>query len=120
MNINKEIIKHADWKIRFSNAIFRRESLYSYVMGTLIKENFCELGRWLHEEGKAQYDSFPSYKACLKKHTEFHIEAEKVANAINSKQFINASKMIGRDSAFNAAVSEVCCEAIRLKKECAL
>ncbi|MGZ4997457.1 MAG: CZB domain-containing protein [Methylobacter sp.] len=120
MNINKEIIKHADWKIRFSNAIFRRESLDSYVMGTLIKENCCELGRWLHEEGKAQYDSFPSYKACLKKHTEFHIEAEKVANAINSKQFINASKMIGRDSAFNAAVSEVCCEAIRLKKECAL
>ncbi|MGZ4970908.1 MAG: CZB domain-containing protein [Methylobacter sp.] len=120
MDIDKEILKHVDWKVRFSNAIFRRESLDSYVMETIRKENCCELGRWLHSEGKAQFSSLPSYEACLKKHAEFHIEAEKVANAINTKQYINASKMIGNDSAFNTVVSEVCCEAIRLKKECFL
>lgn len=120
MNIDREIQRHVDWKVRFSNAIFRRESLDSYVMEIIRKENCCELGKWLHSEGKAQYGSLPSYKACLKKHAELHIEAEKIANAINTKQYINASKMIGIGSAFNTVISEACCEAIRLKKECFL
>jgi methyl-accepting chemotaxis protein len=89
-------------------------------METIRKDNYCELGKWLHGEGKAQYGGLPSYKACLKKHAEFHIEAERVANTINAKRYINASKMIDRDSAFNAVASEICCQAIRLKKECRL
>ncbi len=120
MNLDNEILRHADWKIRFSKAIFRRESLDSYVMENIRKDNCCELGKWLHGEGKAQYGGLPSYKACLKKHAEFHAEAEKVANAINAKQYRDASKMIDGDSAFNTVVSETCCEAIRLKKECRL
>lgn len=120
MNLDKEIIKHADWKIRFSNAIFRRESLDSYVMQTIRKDNCCELGQWLHGEGKAQYGRLPSYKACLKKHAAFHAEAEKIALTINAKHYHEASKMIGINSAFNAIVSETCCEVTRLKEECCL
>lgn len=111
MSLDNAILKHADWKIKFGNALcntlFRRESLDSYVLKTIKKDNYCELGKWLHGEGEDQYGGLPSYKAWLNKHAEFHAEAEKIAKVIEAKRYIEAYKMLNGDSTFNTIVNEI-------------
>lgn len=120
MDIDKEILKHADWKARFSNAIFKRQPLEPSFMKSISKVEGCELGKWLQGEGKALFEGAPSYEACLKLHAEFHREAEKVANIINAKHYANAYKMIDRGSVFSFIAKEISCQAKRLKNECGL
>lgn len=115
MNLDNEILRHVDWKARFTLAMSRQESLDSYSIG---KDNRCELGKWLHGDGKIQYSDLDSYTACLKKHAEFHTEAEKIAVAINAKKYHKASKMIDEYSIFNAVVNEVYFTVLHLKNDC--
>jgi methyl-accepting chemotaxis protein len=57
------------------------------------------------------------YVATLSKHAAFHVEAGKVASAINAKKYTEAEAMLGGDSPFSAVSSEVVVAIMRLKKE---
>jgi methyl-accepting chemotaxis protein len=115
MNLDNEVLRHVDWKVRFTLAMSKQESLDAYIIG---KDNRCELGKWLHGDGKMHYSNLKSYEACLKKHAEFHTEAEKIAVAINAKKYHKASKMINEDSTFSAVVNEVYFTVLGLKRDC--
>jgi methyl-accepting chemotaxis protein len=104
MNLVSALQKHLDWKIIFRNTISEQGEMDAV---TIAKDNYCELGKWLHGEGKNECSAFPGYAVTLAKHAEFHIEAGKIASAINEKKFTEAEAMLDGDSAFNTVSDEV-------------
>lgn len=116
MNLDSAIQKHMDWKVKFRTAISKQEQMDAV---TIAKDNCCELGKWLHGEGKTQCSGLASYATTLSKHAAFHVEAGKVASAINAQKYTEAEAMLNGSSAFTTVSGEVGVALMRLKKEAA-
>ncbi|MBK7365120.1 MAG: CZB domain-containing protein [Nitrosomonas sp.] len=114
MDLNQAIEKHAEWKIRFRTAITKHESM---DVGTISKDNCCELGKWLHGIGKAKFSNLPSFMLCISNHAKFHVEAGKIAQTINAKKYTEAEAMLSTGTSYSLASSGVGVAIIQLKKD---
>jgi methyl-accepting chemotaxis protein len=114
MDLDSAIGKHAEWKLKLRSAIAKKEHMDA---ATISKDNCCDLGKWLHGEAKTKYGQLSSHSECIKKHAAFHIEAGKVASAINSQKFAEAETMLGSGTPFSASSSAVGVAILSLKKE---
>lgn len=117
MNLEGAIGKHAEWKMKFRNAISKQETMDA---ATISKDNCCELGKWLHGEGKTTFGRLASHAACLQKHAAFHVEAGKVASTINAKKYVEAEAMIGSGTPYANISSSTGVAIMQLKKEACL
>ena len=117
MDLNNAIEKHAEWKMKFRSAISKQEMMDA---STISKDNCCELGKWLHGEAKTKFSSLGSHSACVSKHAAFHIEAGKVAQAINAKKFSEAEGMLNAGTPYASASSAVGVAIMQLKKDAKL
>lgn len=117
MDLHQAIEKHAEWKIKFRQAITDKGTMDAE---TILKDDCCELGKWLHGEAKSRFNNLSSYMECLIKHATFHIEAGKVAETINAKKYAEAETMIGPASPYTAASSAVRHAILHLKHEAGL
>lgn len=100
MNFEEARKKHAEWRLKFRSAISAKATLDA---DTIAKDNCCDLGKWLYGDAKTKYVKFPSYADCVKKHSQFHIEASKVARLINARQYDEAQALLGMGSGFSSA-----------------
>jgi len=91
MDLNEALTRHAGWKLKFRTAISKKETMDSE---TISKDNYCEFGKWLHGEAKSKFNKFSSFSECVTKHAAFHVEAGKVADAVNDKKYDEATAMI--------------------------
>ncbi|NOT98531.1 MAG: CZB domain-containing protein [Sideroxydans sp.] len=114
MDLDLAIQSHSGWKIKFRTAISKKEVMDAM---TIAKDNCCELGKWLHGEGKAQLGSLNCYADCVAKHAAFHIEAGKVANMINAKKFNDAQTMIDANTPYAKASLAAINAIMKLKLE---
>ena len=114
MDLDQAIKKHAEWKLKFRSAISNKETM---DVATISKDNCCELGKWLHGEAKPKHGHLASYIDCVGKHAAFHIEAGKVASAINTRKYAEAEAMIDGGTAYHNASSAVGTAIMRLKSE---
>ncbi len=116
MNLDTAIQKHMEWKVKFRSAITKQDQM---DVATIGKDNCCDLGKWLYGEGKTQCGSLGSYPTVISKHAAFHVEAAKIATAINEKNYTEAEAMLGTHSPFSTVSGEVGIAIMRLKKEAA-
>lgn len=114
MDLDQAVRKHAEWKLKFRSAISNKETM---DVATISKDNCCELGKWLHGEAKPKLGHLASYSDCVGKHAVFHIEAGKVASAINAKKYVEAEAMIEGGTAYHTASGAVGTAIMRLKIE---
>lgn len=117
MDLNQAIEKHAEWKMKFRKAITDHATM---DVDTISKDNCCELGKWLHGEAKGKFNALASYTDCVSKHAAFHVEAGKVAKAINAKNFAEAETMISGNTQYAAASNAVGVAIMKLRKESGL
>jgi len=117
MDLDVALHKHAEWKVKFRTAISHNEKL---DVATISKDNCCDFGKWLYGNGKLHLSHLESFSECLSQHAVFHIEASKVAQAINDNKHQEAHTMLNTDSAFIAASSAVGVAIMRLKKDVGL
>lgn len=118
MDLNEALAKHANWKLKFRSAISNRETMDAE---TISKDNYCGFGKWLHGEAKSKFNNFPSFSECVTKHAAFHVEAGKVAKAVNDKKYEEATAMIDNlDSPYTKASSAFGVAIIHLRKEASL
>lgn len=117
MDLDHAIQKHAEWKTHFRKAITQHETMDTATIG---KDNCCELGKWLHGEGKVKLGKLATHSNCLNKHAAFHVEAGKVAEMINKKMFANAEGMLAVGSTYTNASNAVALAITQLKKEAGL
>lgn len=114
MDLNVAIQKHAQWKFRLASALRSNESLDA---ATISKDKCCELGTWLDGQGKVQYQHLPSYEKCVASHTQFHIEAGKIAAAINARRVAEAERMLGSGAPFAEASKNASIAIIELQNQ---
>jgi len=117
VDLNQAINKHAEWKVKFRKAISGHETM---DVDTISKDNCCELGKWLHGEGKTKFNQLPTYAECVAKHASFHTEAGKVAKAINAKDYAAAEAMLDGNTPYASTSSAVGVAIMKLRKESGL
>ena len=94
LDIDMAIAAHENWKLR----------LQSYLDGTS-KEVFgaevicfddrCDLGKWIHGDGKAKLGAFPGFTALMGHHKMFHYAASNVVALAKSGKGKQAQAMLG-------------------------
>lgn len=114
MDLETAIARHAEWKLKFRGAITRQETLDAK---TIARDNCCELGQWLYGEGRTRFGQFPAHAACLSRHQAFHVEAGKVAEAINARRFTQAEDMLKAGTPYSTSSSAVGVAIRSLQKE---
>jgi methyl-accepting chemotaxis protein len=113
MNLDEAVKKHIEWRAKFRLAIVKKEQMDAATIG---KDNCCEVGKWLHGEGKSRWGSKPEFLRALDRHKAFHAEAGKVAQLINAQKYTEADAAIGNGTAFENVSKEVSTALIFLKK----
>jgi methyl-accepting chemotaxis protein len=117
MDLDSAIQKHAEWKMKFRTAMSQHETMDA---ATIAKDNCCELGKWLHGEAKTKFGKLSSHSGCVTSHAAFHLEAGKVAQAINAKKYVEAENMLGNGTPYANASNVVAGAIMKLKKEAKL
>jgi len=97
VDLSNAIQKHAEWKFKFRAALQNNELMDAATIST---DNNCEFGKWLHGEAKAQFGNDDSYAKCVAAHAAFHVEAGKIAAAINAKKQEAAQRLMAVESQF--------------------
>lgn len=114
MNLDNAVQTHAQWKTKLRSAISKHEQL---DLVTLSRDDCCELGQWLHGEGKLSFGRLTSHADCIRKHLTFHSEVTKVARAVNAKQFDTAEDMLNAGTPYAKASSALSVSFLQLRKE---
>ena len=114
MNLDNAVQTHAQWKTKLRSAISKHEQL---DLIALSRDDRCELGQWLHGEGKASYGGLASHADCVHKHVAFHSEVTKVARAVNAQQFDAAEGMLNGGTPYAKASSALGVSFLQLRKE---
>jgi methyl-accepting chemotaxis protein len=100
IDLHAAIRDHTEWRKRLSCAISKRQSLDA---ASISQDTSCALGQWLDADARQAYRHLDSYRDCLVVHTEFHLEAAKVARAINEKRYDEALRMLGSRTDYSEA-----------------
>ena len=100
MDFDSAIQAHTNWKLR----------LFSYSHGsvvkkidvqTLMKDNVCALGQWLHGDGR-KYAADPKFKQLKETHAAFHQCAAAVGAMVDRGQPAAAAALLkSPESEFN-------------------
>lgn len=109
------IASHAYWKEKLCDAITDKKTLDIHET---INDEFSDLGHWLHSEDEHPHVArLQSYHELKKRNQEFHVQATKVAECINAKQYDTALRLTECTSAFEASSNAVIDTIFLLKKE---
>jgi methyl-accepting chemotaxis protein len=107
------VASHAYWKTKFHIAMVNGEPLDAVKIS---KDDCCNLGKWLHSTQAHSYiGHLQNHNECLVKHTAFHVEAGKVAEIINAKQYENAHQLLNHASSFYHTSMALVSAIMRLK-----
>ena len=115
INLTNAIKAHADWRSKLRQAAQKGTQM---DVATIGRDDCCELGKWLHGPGQSKCGSKPSFVSLISAHQGFHKEAAKVAQTINQGSSEAAEKMLGSDTGFSKASSEVTRLIVQLRNEC--
>ncbi len=114
MDLESAFQKHGGWVEEFCAAIFNQDAVDA---ATYEKDNCCELGKWLHGEGQAQYGKLNAYANLISSHAAFHKVAGEVAQAINAKNYAQAECLLGKEGGYAMASRAVRIAIQKLKEE---
>jgi len=114
MHLGNAIAAHDEWKARFRAAINANEMLDTT---TISADNHCELGKWLHGEGKRLFGKLSMHPHCVATHKIFHQEAGRIAEAINAKKFVEADSMLAAHTHFSKTSIALTAAILRLNKD---
>ncbi len=104
MNLDTAVKAHSEWKLKLRMAIAKKEQLNA---ASIAADKVCLFGKWLHGESARKYGQMKSYAACVNHHKAFHLEAGKVARAINAGQYPEAEAMLGGGTSYASASNSI-------------
>jgi methyl-accepting chemotaxis protein-1 (serine sensor receptor) len=113
INLDNAIQAHADWRNKLRSASTKHEQVDADTIG---RDDCCEMGKWLHGAGGAKFGSKPIFVDLLAGHKNFHVEAGKVAKAVNQGS-AQVAQMMDSGTPFSKASNEVGRLIVLLKRE---
>lgn len=108
--LDKAITAHSAWKTRLRSAL---ESGMVPDVNTVRGDNLCDLGKWIHGEGK-ELEVKPELQDLRAKHARFHVAAAAVVNLIAAKKKAEAAQSL-ESGEFAHASREVIAAITKLK-----
>ena len=112
MDLSVAIQRHVEWKYKFRNAVHSNTALDAE---SISKDNNCEFGKWLLEEGRLEFAGHKSYPTCVTEHTAFHRAAGTVARAVNAKQPEQVERLMAPGSEFAESSKKVSIAIVELR-----
>lgn len=97
MDLDHALEAHVAWKVHFRMAILEQGTVDADCIG---REDCCDLGRWLHGEGRARLGGLAAFAACVERHRAFHDAAGRIARAINAGRLEEAARLLRPSGAF--------------------
>jgi methyl-accepting chemotaxis protein len=116
LTLDRAYAAHQQWKIKLQDSVAARTVL---DVATIRRDDCCELGKWLHSDGRSAYGHKPEFKNLLAKHASFHLVASVVAGIINTKKYDEATAMLQDFSLFSTASADVGVAIMALKRAAA-
>ncbi|MDD2762000.1 MAG: methyl-accepting chemotaxis protein [Methylomonas sp.] len=116
IDLDSAIEAHGAWKHKLSHAALHKEKLDS---DTISRDDCCKLGLWLHDGASPEYRQLNSFRQCMGKHADFHVEAGKAAELINQQRYGTLDALLGKNSRFSAVSVEVVAAIQTLKRDIA-
>jgi hypothetical protein len=116
MNFETQIQNHTRWILRLRNAIQANTPLNPLEVS---QDNLCELGKWLHGEGKSQHKFSRKLPECVALHAAFHMAAGKAATALRSGRKDEAERLLAADAELSAISRKLAVALLELKNEVA-
>ena len=113
INLDNAIQAHADWRNKLRNASTKHEQLDAETVG---RDDCCEMGKWLHGAGGSKFGGKPTFVDLIAAHKSFHVEAGKVAKAVNQGS-AGVEQMLDSGTPFSKASNEVGRLIVQLKRE---
>ena len=108
--LNKAITAHSAWKGRLRTAVDGGEVPDP---ATVRVDNLCDLGKWIHGEGK-ELEARPEFQDLRVKHARFHAAAAAVINLVVAKKTAEAAQSLDTGE-FAHASREVVAAITKLK-----
>lgn len=114
MDFDEAIVSHLKWKIHLRNFLDGRgEKLDKDVVA---KDDACELGQWIYDEGKQFAETTP-YRELVKKHAQFHRQAAEVVRKAESGDREGAESLLETGREFSAASKDIVSAIMQLEQE---
>ena len=100
MDLEQAVQAHAQWGATLQAAVRQQGTL---DVTTVASDRCCDFGRWLHGEAQSRFAGRRPFIACVERHADFHRAAGSVAAAINQRNYVAASAMLGPGAPFSSA-----------------
>ena len=104
VDLDHAIDIHRRWQEKLKAAVATGETLDAAI---LRRSDCCDLGKWLHTQGRALYGSKPEFVKLMARHNDFHLVASMVANSINDGEYTDTQKVLNGNSQFAQASIDV-------------
>lgn len=113
MDLNQAILAHQQWKSRL-NQFLGGSSQEVLDPATTGKDDQCELGKWIHGEGRREFRDEPAFLALHDCHEHFHRKAGEVVKMVRLGHVKEAQEIYDRE--FPQDSKEIALSIHRLKK----
>lgn len=96
MDLSNAILVHQQWKSRLNQFLggALQEKLDSATVG---KDDQCELGRWIHGEGRKQFLGVPEFEELQERHARFHKKAGDIVRMANQGNTKGALELFDKE-----------------------
>ena len=86
---------HENWKLRLE-AYLAGNSTEDFAPEVICFDDRCDLGKWIHGQGKARLGQFPGFTALMGHHRMFHYAASNVVSLHKANHTEEARQMLGQ------------------------
>jgi len=109
-DINKARLVHLDWVLKIEKSLDHSEAASVF---DLPGHQDCELGLWLHGEGRVKYRQYPDIRNLAIEHRRFHQAVEHMLRAIregdrnNIRELLNSARHVSKDIVYLLTLLEL-------------
>lgn len=114
MNADDAIKAHVDLKTRLRIYIAKPDG--SWSPAAVATDNACDLGKWLHSEGRA-FAGTGEYQALVTGHAKLHEAAAAIVTRANNGERLTEDTAFGPRSEFAALLSGLVARIMMLKSK---
>jgi methyl-accepting chemotaxis protein len=112
--LDNALSAHQEWKSAIHVAVASGRKL---DVASIRPDDCCELGRWLHGDGRKLHSARLSFTELLETHADFHVVASVVASILNHSLYDETIGMMEGRSKFAGASRAMGISIMRLKGE---
>jgi hypothetical protein len=114
MDFTQAIHAHVQWKQKLTQYIANPDK--SLNSSTVSGDQNCELGKWLHSEGR-KFSSSSEFSTLVTDHARFHRAAGDVIKNADAGKNVSQDIQLGADSEFARASTAVITKLMALKSK---